>query len=418
MKDSGLKGMGAIPKHWKLIPIKYVAALDPPCHNNIAENEEVTFAPMECIRNDRRTPRVALKSGDNGTCSKFNDGDIAIAKVTPCFENGNICIMQNLVNGYAYGSSELYSVRASSINRRFLFYYFQSSCFVDGGTSSMTGVAGLKRVTSNYMRNAKIPLPPKDEQNKIVSYLDSACPQISSFIDDAEKTISEYQQWKASVICQSVTMGLNPDAEKKRCNIEWIGAMPKNWSLIRVKYLLKEVNHRSQNGTEKPLSMSQIYGLVPSEMISVANPAESYVGAKIVQPNDLVFNKLKAHLGVFAVSDYDGLVSPDYAVYQTNSRVLPKFLEYLFKTPRCITEFKKYISGVGAGLSRLYTNDLFNIHVALPPIDEQVRIIDYLQKLGSEIDSIISEKETLIVELESYKKSLIYEAVTGKRKVV
>ena len=139
--------------------------------------------------------------------------------------------------------------------------------------------------------------------------------------------------------------------------------MPKNWSLIRVKYLLKEVNHRSQNGTEKPLSMSQIYGLVPSAMISVANPAESYVGAKIVQPNDLVFNKLKAHLGVFAVSDYDGLVSPDYAVYQTNSRVLPKFLEYLFKTPRCITEFKKHISGVGAGLSRLYTNDLFNIHV-------------------------------------------------------
>ncbi|MBQ9345846.1 MAG: hypothetical protein IJT94_00720, partial [Oscillibacter sp.] len=168
--------------------------------------------------------------------------------------------------------------------------------------------------------------------------------QIDAIINEARASIEEYKHWKVSAICQAVTRGLDPDAEIQDCEIEWIGASPTTWQILRVKYLLTEINVRSEHGNEPPLSMSQVYGLVPSEMISVANPATSFVGAKIVNPDDLVFNKLKAHLGVFAVSDYYGLVSPDYAVYRTNNRVLPKFLEYLFKTPRCITEFKKYIS--------------------------------------------------------------------------
>ena len=163
--------------------------------------------------------------------------------------------------------------------------------------------------------------------------------------------------------------------------------------------------------------MSQVLGIIPSSMIAVANPATSYVGAKIVRPNDLVFNKLKAHLGVFAVSNYDGLVSPDYAVYRANERANPKFLEYLFKTPNCIQEFKKYITGVGMGLSRLYTSDLFNIKVALPAIDVQKHIVEYLNDFCSQADALIDEKQALIDDLESYKKSLIYEVVTGKRKI-
>ena len=205
--------------------------------------------------------------------------------------------------------------------------------------------------------------------------------------------------------------------EMKDSGIEWIGRMPSDWAIIRVKNLLAEINDRSETGSEEPLSMSQVLGIVPSSMIAVANPATSYVGAKIVRPNDLVFNKLKAHLGVFAVSNYDGLVSPDYAVYRANERANPKFLEYLFKTPNCIQEFKKYITGVGAGLSRLYTSDLFNIKVALPVIDVQKHIVEYLNDFCSQADALIDEKQSLIDDLESYKKSLIYEVVTGKRRV-
>ena len=122
-------------------------------------------------------------------------------------------------------------------------------------------------------------------------------------------------------------------------------------------------------------------------------------------------------MGVFFVSDYKGLVSPDYAVYRANDKVNPKYLEYLFHTPACITEFKKYITGVAVGLMRLYTSDLFNISIALPKRSEQERIIEYLAVNVSKYDALISEKQSLIEDLKAYKKSLIYEVVTGKRRI-
>ena len=418
MKDSGILGCGSIPSHWETIPLKYVALLDGKVDvSNIAPEDMVSFAPMECVRNDKRIPRTALKSKDNGTYSSFGNGDIAIAKVTPCFENGNICMMESLENGYAFGSSELFSVRPQKIVGRYLFYSLQTPYFLDGGAATMTGVGGLKRVSSYYMKNVKIVLPPLSEQSAIAAYLDTQCAKIDEIIVQAKASIEDYKQWKASIIYEAVTKGLDPNVEMKDSGIEWIGRMPSDWAIIRVKNLLTEINDRSETGSEEPLSMSQVLGIVPSSTIAVANPATSYVGAKIVQPNDLVFNKLKAHLGVFAVSNYDGLVSPDYAVYRANERANPKFLEYLFKTPNCIQEFKKYITGVGAGLSRLYTSDLFNIKVALPVIDVQKHIIEYLNDFCSQADALIGEKQSLIDDLESYKKSLIYEVVTGKRRV-
>ena len=206
MKDSGVKGMGIIPAHWKLAPLKYISVLDPSCQNAcLSDDDEVSFAPMECIRTDKRIPKTAPKFRDSGTYSKFNDGDIAIAKVTPCFENGNICIMEGLVNGYAFGSSELFNVRAKAIQTRFLFYYMQSSCFINGAVATMTGVAGLKRVSSYYMRNARAPIPPNDEQSEIVAYLDKQCSTIDAVVDEKESLISELEAYKKSLIYEAVT---------------------------------------------------------------------------------------------------------------------------------------------------------------------------------------------------------------------
>lgn len=267
------------------------------------------------------------------------------------------------------------------------------------------------------LQNFVLCLPTTKEQTSIATYLDTQCAKIDEIIAQAKNSIEDYRQWKASIIYEAITKGLDQNIELKDSGIEWIGEIPADWAIIRVKNLLTEINDRSGSGLEQPLSMSQSLGVVPSSMIAVANPATSYIGAKIVQPNDLVFNKLKAHLGVFAVSSFRGLVSPDYAVYRANERVDPKFLEYLFKTPNCIQEFKKYITGVGAGLSRLYTNDLFNIKVALPVVSVQRHIVAYLNGFCSQADALIYEKQSLIDDLEAYKNSLIYEVVTGKRRV-
>ena len=199
---------------------------------------------------------------------------------------------------------------------------------------------------------------------------------------------------------------------------EWIGSIPSHWRTIKAKWLLGERKERSEDGREEPLSMSQKLGLIPTkEMDMIPNMASSFVGAKLVYIGDLVFNKLKAHLGVFAVSSYDGLVSPDYAVYYPTGLANVKYLEYLFKTPQYIAEFRKKSSGVGAGLTRLYTDDLFSIYCSLPPKEEQTEIIAYLDKKCAEMDTLIARKTALLAEMESYKKSVIYEYVTGKKEV-
>ena len=393
MKDSGIDTIGKIPTHWSLCRLRFLCKI-------MTGNQDTQNAVGDGIYPFYvRSPKIEransytfdgesiLMAGDGAGAGKvFHHafGKYAIHQRVYCFYDFN-----NIVPRY--------------------FYYFISNQFsleIDKGSAKST----VASVRLPMLQNFVLCLPTTKEQTSIATYLDTQCAKIDEIIAQAKNSIEDYRQWKASIIYEAITKGLDQ-------NIEWIGEIPADWAIIRVKNLLTEINDRSGSGLEQPLSMSQSLGVVPSSMIAVANPATSYIGAKIVQPNDLVFNKLKAHLGVFAVSSFRGLVSPDYAVYRANERVDPKFLEYLFKTPNCIQEFKKYITGVGAGLSRLYTNDLFNIKVALPVVSVQRHIVEYLNGFCSQADALIYEKQSLIDDLEAYKNSLIYEVVTGKRRV-
>ena len=249
-------------------------------------------------------------------------------------------------------------------------YLFKEQSFIAEMNSYCQSLRDGKNISYTDFGKTLIPYPPLAEQRAIASYLDDRCSKLDEIIAEAEKSIEEYKELKQAVIFEAVTKGLDKNAPMRESGIEWIREIPSTWNVIRIKYLLDEIHNRSDTGEEEPLSVSQVLGVVPSTMIAVANPASSTIGQKIVEPGDLVFNKLKAHLGVFFVSDYKGLVSPDYAVYRANDKVNPKYLEYLFHTPACITEFKKYITGVAVGLTRLYTSDLFNISIALPKRSE------------------------------------------------
>jgi type I restriction enzyme S subunit len=191
-----------------------------------------------------------------------------------------------------------------------------------------------------------------------------------------------------------------------------MGEIPSHWQAVRIKWLLNERIERSEDGEGTPLSMSQKYGLIPtSEMDTVPNLAANYIGAKRVYTNDLVFNKLKAHLGVFAISNNDGLVSPDYAVYTPTPRTFLPYLEYLFHTQLYISEFKKKTTGVAIGFTRLYTDGLFAIYSIYPPLEEQKSIVAYLNKKTAEIDEQVSKVEREIELLKEYKQAEVARVV-------
>ena len=199
----------------------------------------------------------------------------------------------------------------------------------------------------------------------------------------------------------------------KDSGVGWIGEIPSHWSCVKVKHLLRERVDKSEDGIGEPLSMSQKYGLIPtSQMDVVPNLATSYVGAKRTRQGDMVLNKLKAHLGVFALSAYDGLVSPDYAVYYGTGRADLEYLEYLFKTPLYVSEFIKKTTGVAIGFNRLYTDDLFSIPAHYPPMQEQKRIVDYLKDKTLKIEQYVSAKERERELLDSLKQSEIANIVT------
>lgn len=274
-------------------------------------------------------------------------------------------------------------------------------------------------ITGDMFRALKTPVPPLEVQKQISSLLRNQEQKIDNLIANVQAQIEKLKAYKQGLITEVVTKGLDPNAPMKDSGVEWIGEMPAEWKTIRVKQLLRERKERSVDGKEEPLSMSQKFGLVPTKMLDmIPNMASSFVGAKLAYADDLVFNKLKAHLGVFSVSKYDGLVSPDYAVYYSTGIVDLKYLEYLFKTPQCISEFRKRSTGIAAGLTRLYTDDLFAIECPMPSKDEQDEIVSYLNKKCFQIDAIMNLKQSKIEKLQQYKRSLIYEYVTGKKEVV
>ena len=409
MKSSNTEWLGDIPAEWDVAQIGNYYEL---------RNEKVSdydFEPLS-VTMKGIVPQLAtaVKSDDHSNRKLVKKGDFVINSRSDRRGSCGISALDgsvSLINTVMEPRGEM--------NPQYYNWLFHTEQFADEFYKWGHGIVDdLWTTRWQEMKKILIVAPSPDEQQAIADYLDETCSKIDEIIAEAKASIDEYKELKQSVIFEAVTKGLHKNVEMKQCSVNWLDEIPSTWESIRLKYLLTEINNRSETGTEQHLSVSQVMGVVPSYMIAVANPTASYVGQKIVEPNDIVFNKLKAHLGVFFMSKYHGLVSPDYAVYRTNDKVIPKYLEYLFHTSACISEFKKYISGVAEGLMRLYTSDLFNIRICLPKVDEQIKIVEYVENKVELFNSLIAEKESLIHDLEAYKKSLIYEVVTGKRRVV
>ncbi|TPG82133.1 restriction endonuclease subunit S [Pseudomonas mandelii] len=300
-------------------------------------------------------------------------------------------------------------------------YLFKSKRYIEALQSTASFIRDGQDLNFYNFSQVDLIFPPYCEQIAIADFLDRKVGLIDQALSVKERQIELLKERKQILVQKAVMLGLDPNVSMKDSGIEWIGEIPAHWVIKRLKYVLEERNERSKTGEEPLFMVSQVHGLVVrSEYHEKAEVAASNVDNKIVFEGDLVFNKLKAHLGVFFKSciPEKGIVSPDYAVYKRKAYIDDlKLLEYLFRNPSYISQFVVRATGIVEGLIRLYTSELFDMPVPVAPSDEQREILRFIEKVSEKQDKAIVLLEEQITKLKEYKSTMINSAVTGKIKV-
>ena len=304
-----------------------------------------------------------------------------------------------------------------SWNEKYVHYLMRCHLFSEEYYRNGRGiVADLWTTRYSEMKSILLPVPPRKEQDQIVRYLDWQTSKINRLIAAKKQQIHVLREQQQKLICEVITKGVHSDVGYKDSHIAWIGDIPSHWSAIRCKYLFRERDERSKEGVETHLSMSQKYGLVPDSQLDERRMlSESYAGGKLCYQDDLVLNRLKAHLGVFALAPQFGVISPDYTVLIPNTeRIIPSFGEMVLKSALCRRELRVRVRGIIEGFWRLYTEDFYTIYLPVPPIEEQKEIMQYIDaqaKKASAVENALNREIELLHEL---RTRLISDVATGQ----
>jgi len=382
---------------------------------------EVSFVPMESLRNGIIDYQDIPFKEAKGKYTFFSDGDLLVAKVTPCFENGNIAIANEMKEGIGFGSSEIFVLRMNKkVLNSYMFYITQSRNFQDGACATMCGVGGLKRISPLFMRTYELDIPSISNQQHIVDYLNKKLTKIDERIEVLEKQKDAYMRLKKSIIHQAVTRGLNPDVSLKDSGIEWIGMIPEHWEVKRFKSIFSECKSVTETGQEDLLSVSEYYGIArridKMDDGEYESRADSLIGYKICKKDDLVINIMLAWKRGLGFSDFDGIVSPAYAVYR-GKNIVPHYFHYLMRTDMYVAEYKRNSKGIIDSRLRMYTDRFNNIIAIVPPLSEQEAIACYLDEKCAKIDAAIENISKQIDVSKRLKRALINEVITGQRAV-
>jgi len=434
-----VSGTDPRPQVWETIPLRYVCELNPSvAFDGLDEDEDLTFLPMDRVKSGYFIPNTDKFSKYGSSYTAFEDGDIVLAKVTPCFENGNIAIAGDLVGGKGFGSSELFVIRPTAAERRFLFYYFQSSIFKQDGEASMTGAGGLKRVSPDVLRQHHLPCPTQDIQRRIANYLDRETTCIDGLIAEKERMLALLEEKRAALISRVVTRGLDPtnspganlnaeggpqgegmdspsSAPLKPSGQEWLGEIPAHWRVERAKNLFTVRDERSDDGSEELLTVSHITGVTSrSEKDVNMFEADDKAGYKRCLLGDLAINTLWAWMGAMGISPLEGIVSPDYHVYTSKGELLPEYVDLLCRSRPFVAEVSRWSKGVWSSRLRLYPESFFEMRLPVPPQDEQRDIVRAVEMDQCKANALRENLQLSITLAKERRAALITSAVTGK----
>ena len=408
MKDSGIEWIGKIPKEWGIVKFKYL-------HNGLNTGEAIDKEYWESDAGPNAFYTAGLTPIRTGysnfpTWKETRENDLLLAR------NGTPYVYLPVSKAY-YTDHIIRAAMSRHVNRRFIRYCLQQSI-----ASIAVDSVSIPTWSATLWNNQILTWPSAIEQERIAAFLDAECAEIDAVLEKTRASIEEYKKLKQAVITQAVTKGIRGDRPMKNSGIEWIGDIPAEWDVVRIKNLFDYRNERNF----KPLEEVNLISLYTDKGVvqhcdldeTTGNKASNADGYKLVYENDIVVNIILCWMGAIGRSAYFGVTSPAYDVYSPKQKTNSKFYHYLFRTNGFSGDCYKVGRGIMAMRWRTYSDQFRAIKVVSPPQSEQEEIVEYLDEKCEGIDALIAKKQQYLTEIENYKKSLIYEYVTGKKEVV
>lgn len=415
MKESGISWVGEIPKEWSVKKIKHISYVIGGNGFNVElqglESGDYPFCKASDISNagkylDKAANYVTFDIVRDQHYNIIPKGAILFPKIGEAMKKNNrtICVLDCCVDNNCQAIVPF--ERNSG-----MFLYYILTC-VNMGWFDNAGT--IPCMNNRKFLNSKVPFPSIDEQQRIAEFLDRECGKIDGLKADIQAQIDTLEQYKRSVITEAVTHGLNPSAPMKDSGIPWVGKTPEYWKVGRIGGLYELRNQKVSDKDFMPLSVT-MKGILPQlETAAKTNDGDN---RKLVRVGDFAINSRSDRRGSCGISDYDGSVSLINTILKPRNRMNAKYYNWLFHTPMFADEFYKWGHGIVDDLWTTNWSEMKRISIPLPPLDEQQEIADYLDNKCAEIEQIIADKKTQIETLDGYKKSLIYEYVTGKKEV-
>ena len=428
MKDSGIEWIGIIPNNWNIKPL--YACLD---EINQTNSPVVTTNILSLTNTDGVIPYS--ERGNQGNKSKENFEEYKVVYPNTIVANSmNILIGSVGLSQYEGCVSPVYYVYAAKpqVDIRYMNYLFQMEPFQKRLRQFANGILEIRlRVSSHDILHQKVAVPDYGEQQAIADYLDKTCSKIDEIIAEAKASIDEYENLRQSIIYEILTKGPDDNVEMKDSGVEWIGKVPSHWMIGKVKYGTTKVGSgKTPKGGAEVYMTSGVMFLrsqnIYNDGLRLDNPY--YISEEIdeemkntrVQKNDVLLNITGGSIGrccIFDGSIPNANVNQHVCIIRVNSSVfLPEYMHLFWISPIGQISIKSYQTG--GNREGMSAEAIKNTPIPIIPIGEQRRIVDLIKPKIDDFNSLISEKESLINDLEAYKKSLIYEVVTGKRRVV
>lgn len=410
MKDSGFRWLRDIPTDWEVLKIK----------NGFYRKKAKALQEDPIILS---LARSGVKIRDIST----NEGQLAASyyEYNPVTINDMLLNSMDLQSGANCSISKVEGVISPAyinlrykrgFNPKFYDYYFKYQYWSYAFFTYGKGVSFDNRWTLNEDTLMNLPLlvPSKQEQDSIADYLDKKCAEIDSVMDDLQSQIYTLEDYKKSVITEAVTKGLNPNVECRNNKVQWLKSIPNHWVVTRIATVYKLRNTKVNDRDYPPLSVT-MKGVIPQ--LETAAKSDAHDDRKLVCKGDFAINSRSDRRGSCGIAPMDGSISLINTVLCPLTNMNARYYNWLFHTVEFADEFYKWGHGIVNDLWTTNWQDMKNILIPRPPIQEQKEIADYLDEKCAEIDEIIKTKQEQLETIEEYKKSLIYEYVTGKKEV-